>query len=378
MKKINIITLFVCGLLAFTACEDDNNSNPTFQDPTEFVLNTPAYASSVYDLKHSSTLELTCSQPNYSYTAATTYKVQLALSEFAGDAAVANYVTLATAYTTARMNVNASEFAQGLVDLWKASSSESFPTTPMKIYVRIKAALTSNGMGVVYSNTIELPQVLGYHVDIPVTLPAKMYMASFVNNVWDWDKRAEMVSVHSNPGKFWSVQYFAAGDQIKFNSSKTWDGNEVSYSDGLCPATSVTYAGITSSNGSITIGNAGWYIVVLSSTLNDRTLSYTLEFLEPNVYSTGNPGGGFDIFDETTKFTVPTDGTGEFISPAFVASGEMRLCIKLTDIDWWKTEFIILGGKLAYRATGGDQEIVTVAAGNKAYLNFGTGEGSVK
>jgi hypothetical protein len=52
------------------------------------------------------------------------------------------------------------------------------------------------------------------------------------------------------------------------------------------------------------------------------------------------------------------------------------MCVKLKDVDWWKTEFIVLAdGLISYRGTGGDQERISVNAGKKAYLNFMTGKG---
>jgi hypothetical protein len=54
------------------------------------------------------------------------------------------------------------------------------------------------------------------------------------------------------------------------------------------------------------------------------------------------------------------------------------MCIKLADIDWWKSEFIILGGKIEYRGTGEDQERAMGNAGQKAYLNFIDNKGAIK
>ena len=43
MKKISILAFLFAGMLSFSSCESDRDSNPVLQDPTEFVLNTPAY-----------------------------------------------------------------------------------------------------------------------------------------------------------------------------------------------------------------------------------------------------------------------------------------------------------------------------------------------
>ena len=127
----------------------------------------------------------------------------------------------------------------------------------------------------------------------------------------------------------------------------------------------------------IGVKNAGWYILVVTTEVSGKDLNYTLEFLAPDIYLTGDPSGGWDTFDETRKFTVPS-GEGEFVSPAFVASGTLRMCIKLPSTDWWRTEFAILSNKIEYRKNGGDQDAVNVSAGQKAYLNFLDGTGSIK
>lgn len=57
MKKLNIMVWMMLGALGLCSCESDRDSNPVLLDPTTFTLNTPAYASTVYDLKHSKTLE---------------------------------------------------------------------------------------------------------------------------------------------------------------------------------------------------------------------------------------------------------------------------------------------------------------------------------
>jgi hypothetical protein len=66
LKSFLIIGL---GLGIFTACDDDRDSNPTLISPTEFVLNTPAISGTVIDLANSSSIEISCSQPDYGFPA---------------------------------------------------------------------------------------------------------------------------------------------------------------------------------------------------------------------------------------------------------------------------------------------------------------------
>ena len=72
MKSIIKSLLAPVGLLAvlpfMASCETDTDSNPTLQQPTTFVLNTPAYAeNNVYDLANAETVNLTTTQPDYGY-----------------------------------------------------------------------------------------------------------------------------------------------------------------------------------------------------------------------------------------------------------------------------------------------------------------------
>ena len=120
--------------------------------------------------------------------------------------------------------------------------------------------------------------------------------------------------------------------------------------------------------------NAGWYLLHVVNT-TDRIVNV----LAPNIYLIGGTAadGKWEVAD-VNKFTVPTGKDGEFVSPAFGAADEVRMCVNFGGYDWWKTEFIVLDGKIVYRGSGNDQERVKVAAGQKAYLNFTDGIGSFK
>jgi hypothetical protein len=127
------------------------------------------------------------------------------------------------------------------------------------------------------------------------------------------------------------------------------------------------------------VGKAGWYIVTVTTTYNDDEtgLVHSVDFYAPNIYLIGNTLGQWETVPEGL-FTVPATADGEFVSPAFVAADALRMHIKLEGIDWWKTEFNIFNGKIEYRGNGGDQDAVTVAAGQKAYLKFSDGTGEIK
>ena len=116
---------------------------------------------------------------------------------------------------------------------------------------------------------------------------------------------------------------------------------------------------------------ATWYLLVV------RPKQKELSIEKPNIYLIGEAIGGWDADVESNKFTVPTDADGEFVSPAFTADNNMRMYVKIPTIDWWRSEFNIIDGKIVIR-TEGDLPGQWTTAGKKAYLNFTNMTGHVE
>ena len=198
MKKLSIMAMLTMGLAFFTACEDDNDSNPVIQQPTTFVLNEPAYASSNIDLESSKEIRLTCSQPNYGYTAAVTYQVQLSVSnsfnvsvaeaaaaEEAGETLVADYITLDNSYNNCQIAADATVFAKALVQLAKWTE-DAVPATQV-VNVRLLATVDKYSIA---SNVIDL-NVVPYYIELKDALPELWFiLGSGATGGWDngWDK----------------------------------------------------------------------------------------------------------------------------------------------------------------------------------------------
>ncbi len=383
MKKIVNIMMLFAGLTFFWACESDEH--PIALTPDTFVLNTPVYVSGIYDLKNTETIQLTTSQPDYGFTAVTTYRVQVATKSSFED-----FVTLPTPYHSAKMDVSASEMAVALVGLLGIIDEADFPTEPFPVYIRLSAEL-SNGSHQVLSNIIELPKVKGYFALDPMVMPENMYLTGNVAGDWKWEGATTMVPVWGADGKFWVLQYLGKSGSdnaaIKFNTAKAWDGNEFGATADI-DAASTTLAGISfSTDGNIVIGNPGWYIIVVTTEISGRDYIYHVQFLEPNVYLCGNAAGGVWGAGDNNKFTVPDISLGadvEFVSPAFSgnAAGEsdggVRACVVLNGQEWWHTEFMVFNEKLIYRGTGGDQDRVSGKIGQKLYINFTKATGKIQ
>lgn len=213
-------------------------------------------------------------------------------------------------------------------------------------------------------------------------LPEAMYInGSAYSSDWNWAAACQMVPITQTPGKFWSMQYYAEGDELKFSPVAEWNKGDFGYSDDVIAAEAIELAGLTENGGNIKIGKAGWYIVVVTVTSTDKKV----EFLAPNVYLLGGVINNSWDTNETTLFTVPADKTGDFISPAATQDGTARICVVAETGSWWKSEFTVSDGVIVYR----ENKVVSdnlgelgyeckLTAGQKVHVNFLAGTGSVE
>ena len=375
--------LVVMSLTLMTACSDDNDSNPSIQTPTEFKLNTPALVNTPIDLANSSKIMLTCSQPNYGYTASVQYTVQVATDENMTDA-----VELSETSNSAKVAIDAASLASTLTNIYvqKGKTEADFPMD-VKAYFRLKANIvTSNGNVVegteILSNVVSLNNIHLLFSLPPVNLPSHIYV---VGNFCDWkfDNCFDMVQVYGTDNTFWRLVYIDESG-IKLNSAQEFNGNEKGYAG-------ITVSGdckddIIDKDGNIASSKPGWYLVIVTTSVVNREIHYDVQFNKPTIWLIG-PAAGSDDFAEEAEgwsFTVPTTKDGEFVSPAFVGSVPagtdkgVRMYVKIPGHDWWHSEFVTLDGKIKYRATGGDQDRATGSVGQQVHLNIAKGTGEIK
>lgn len=375
--------LVVMSLTLMTACSDDNDSNPSIQTPTEFKLNTPALVNTPIDLANSSKIMLTCSQPNYGYTASVQYTVQVATDENMTDA-----VELSETSSSAKVAIDAASLASALTNIYveKGKTEADFPMD-VKAYFRLKANIvTSNGNVVegteILSNVVSLNNIHLLFSLPAVNLPKNVYVTgSFCD--WDWAKSFDMVQVYGTEDTFWRLVYIDDSG-IKLNTATEWNGSEVGFAG-------ITVSGdckdeIIDKDGNIASSKPGWYLVIVTTSVVNREIHYDVQFNKPTIWLIGPAAGSTDYAEEAEgwSFTVPTTKDGDFVSPAFAGSvpggdGDgVRMYVKVPGHDWWHSEFVVLSDKIEYRATGGDQARAAGSAGQKVYLNFAKGTGEIK
>lgn len=318
MKKINIIILMVLGLLMSVSCDSDRDSNPTLLEPSGFVLNVPPYASNDMDLINTSVFELTTSQPDYGFTAAVSYSVQVSLNDTWTDATEgtkASYGTLETLFTTARMGAIASEMARVIVDLSGWTDKTQLPDGAISVYVRLKAQLGSSDKPV-YSNSVEL-SVVPYFVLLKDALPAPYYLVGACIGDGKWTNSDAGLGVSLIPmamvdgysydkttgqGAFVYTGYFPAGEGFKLvgvigDWADQWgnDGsqamNNLTHKDGV---------------DNIVVPTSGWYTVSLNTLEDKLTIEATDN--QPAGYTSMVVIGSFNGWADAGTYALTKSG----------------------------------------------------------------------
>ena len=110
-------------------------------------------------------------------------------------------------------------------------------------------------------------------------------------------------------------------------------------------------------------GTAGYYTVGINLATNKLLIEPT------NVYICGDNVGGWPTSTvvEENRFKQDTENKTMTLTRS-LAGGELRLHVThpyISASDWWHAEFLFFNGIIQYRADGGDQDRVSVNAGER-------------
>ena len=380
-----LLALLAVVTLGFTACETDNDSNPTLDLShvgEGFTLNTPANAqNNTYDLANAKSVELTCSQPNYGgMPLMVRYYVQVSLTED-----FASYKELATSYTKAKMAVDAREINDAMVELFQEANPDTdYPATPRPLYIKLRAVIDgTDNMGETYSNVITLPSVLASYQAPEATFETQLYVVGqAIGEAWSTWK--PVPQIYDMPGCYYTVVYVPEGTGFKWGAyEQDWRGY-----DRIRNWDDVAGAGVSaSSDGNIVFANGGWYTLFFEAEIVGSSVQYDLHILPAEVYVIGNSmGGNWNVADPTLALQAPADQTGDWVSPAFTGSGELRAYVNVPGYDWWRTEFTLHNGEVYWRDVNiidswselGSDYAVQVSPGQCLYVNFDSNTGEVR
>ena len=346
MKNKYIIGALLVGITSlFASCSDDNDSNPTLIQPTEFALNTPAYADATVDLEQSTGLDLTWSQPKYTADNApigVTYEVQVSptnsftvsTDEAAADESgktVADYGVLSHTTQLCNTSASAEEIDKALVKILKWKDG-SVPAT-QEVYVRVNAFIQEgvSRLNPIASNSVKLT-VVPYYIELKDAVPTMWYLVgNMFGAKWAGDKSIGVDALpmflkpnfsydkKTGAGEIEYTNYFLTGD---YNDKAECDGagfkilppdfnwdysmnailkNEISAKKGT-----IENRNGGSDGGHIVAKTAGYYTI----TINTADNTAKMEKYEGAVkdYGTIQISGSFNDWVDTPMLPYNTEG----------------------------------------------------------------------
>ena len=343
MKNKYMMGALLFGIISlFASCSDDNDSNPTLIQPTEFKLNTPEYANGFIDLEKSKELNFTWSQPKYTADNAplnVTYEIQVSpknsftvsTDEAAADESgekVADYDILSPTTQYCNATISAEEIDKSLVRVLKFKENEV--PAELEVGIRINAYIVEGNkrLNPVISNVVTL-KAKPYYIELKDATPIMWYL---VGNMFGgkWGDNKESIGKENLPmflkpnfrydkktgtGEIEYTNYFltdefdkkaesaVAGFKI-LSSSFNWD---YSMDGGGKLKDNIAYRGSTNSDGGhILAGAAGYYTITLNTAKNTATM----EKYEGDVtdYGTIQIAGTFNDWADTPMLPYNTEG----------------------------------------------------------------------
>ena len=343
MKNKYIIGAMLVGIISlFASCSDDNDSNPTLIQPTEFKLNTPEYVNSTIDLEHSTGLGLTWSQPKYTADNApinVTYEVQVSptnsftvsTDEAAADESgekVADYAALSHTTLECKTSASAEEIDKALVKILKLT--EANVPAEQDAYVRVNAFILegTNRLNPIASNAIKL-KVTPYYIELKDATPIMWYLVgNMFGGKWAGDKitGTDNLPMFLKPnfsydkktgtGEIEYTNYFLTGtynDKAEcadagfkiLPASFNWDYSM--NADGGTAGT-IVYRGDTGSDGGhIVASEAGYYTITINTANNTATM-VKYEDEVNKTYGTIQISGSFNDWTDTPMLPYNTEG----------------------------------------------------------------------
>ncbi|MCH5309508.1 MAG: SusE domain-containing protein [Prevotella sp.] len=370
-KTYSYAMLLLAGAFAMTACSDDNGSNPTLVQPTQFVLNDLATANGTIDLQKSQSVVLSWSQPvpytDMNSPVVPTYTVQLSSkgsfnTEFDANLEEnpnADFISLDETYSNGQnVAINAETIDRALMQLnnWE---EDQVPQT-LALSVRVKAAVRDasfNEYNPIYSNVIGL-SIIPYYMELKPADPEIWWLigGDICDGSWGDGVGTSVVPMQTIDGAEYDkksgageIQWigYLAGNGFKLRGSMD-DGWATQWGQGDAFGSYVKNDG---GSGNITVPEAGIYTV----SLNTAT-----DVLKIEKYS-----GAADVFSGMAISGSFNDWGDTEMSPCHTYAGA-------ENHDWYITHTFAAGDEVKVKQSGSwdynkGGAFVTYSAGMYAY-----------
>jgi hypothetical protein len=352
MKTIfkSTILMAAAGLLLFTSCKDDNESNPVLTQPTAFVLNNIDVTGNV-DLKKSTSVTLTWSQPtpynDYNTAMVPTYTIEVsptasfnqAFDVNAEDNTGADFFALDETYSNGLgAEVNTETLNRMLLQLlgW---TEATVPAT-QQVSFRVKSAVRDASFREyypIYSNVINLTTV-PYYVELKPADPEIWWLigADIADGSWGGDMGKCVIPMQTIDGAEYDkktgqgeIQWigYLGGNGFKLRGALD-DGWASQWGQGDAFGSYVKNDG---GSGNITVPEAGLYKVTLNTKKDELTIA-AFDGSAP-VYSGMAISGSFNDWGDTpmTPCSTGWENHDWYITYEFAAGDE----VKIKQADSW-------------------------------------------
>ena len=341
MKNKYMIGALLFGIISlFASCSDDNDSNPTLIQPTEFKLNTPEYANGLIDLEKSKELNFTWSQPKYTADNAplnVTYEIQVSpknsftvsTDEAANDESgekVADYDILSPTTQYCNATISAEEIDKSLVRVLKFKENEV--PAELEVGIRINAYIVEGNkrLNPITSNTVTF-KAKPYFVELKDATPIMWYL---VGNMFGskWGDKKESIGDQSLPmfmkpnfrydkktgtGEIEYTNYFTTGSRkdngdvdgsgFKIQSDFDWEHSMNALANN--PGT-IVYRATEGESGHCVAPTNDYYTITLNTANNTATMvKYEGDVTD---YGTIQIAGTFNDWADTPMLPYNTEG----------------------------------------------------------------------
>lgn len=284
--------LLLCSVALFSACADDNDSNPVLGKPTTFVLNTPAYSTVPVDLATSTEIPFSWSSPDYGFPVEAEFQLEasidgnftISVEQADADesgATIPNYVVLPTIFTGGHGSIPCNTLADALNKMGNWPEGEA-PAT-QTLVVRAAAKTKNPGATPIYSNTVNIIVVPNLQA-APSNYPEFIYE---IGNESGWSTAHPLFC--ENQDGIYKGFYWLDGE-FKFKPNENnWDNDWEYDSEGK----------IADNGGDNMPGvDAGFYLI----TVDVNELTYSVEPITISII------GGFNDWAGDVEMTYNVEG----------------------------------------------------------------------
>lgn len=368
MNNIFKSALLLAGAaFLLTACNSDRDSNPKLNQPESFVLNTPVFSEQAIDLAASDNVNLTWSQPDYGFPAATTYFVEVSvdnswttsLAEEEADEegkTQCDYVVLDDAKSVCNAQIPAKSIAEAIQHI-KKYAPEDVPEN-LVVYARVSAETV--GTQKIYSNVVKI-KVAPYYVELKDAAIQIWWLVGNNIGASGWDNSTSLnglVPCYPMPGAEYDkatgegivnyAGFFTAGTQFKFvHEPGSWD-EQLNYTNGVNLES--IYTDEDGDNHNIGISEDGYYYIEVDTKARSFTI---VKWGDPvSVFSTMCMPGEYNGWDPTlnamsAKSTIEGQENHDWCTMAmeFAADTELKFAPGEWSGDTGGSTFPYGGGK---------------------------------